>query len=226
VGDVYFALEQPNTAAAANVQGTANVMEAALRNRVAKVVYTSTWEVYGKPRYQPIDEDHPCEPDHPYNITKLAGERIALAYDRLKGVPTVALRLGTAYGPGMRPNAVFSIFFRRAIAGEPIVIKGDGRQYRQFTHASDIGRAFALAVESELRGEALNVVADEPTSIRDLAEMVVALFPTAIEYEPAREGDVEPAHVSSARAQERLRWRAKVAMREGIRQLAHEYAAP
>ncbi len=112
-GDVYPAFDKSYLAAELTVVGTANLMEACLWNRVAKVVYASTWEVYGEPHYQPVDEAHPCNPDHPYNITKLAGERIALAYDRLKGVPTVALRLGTAYGTRMRPNSVFSIFISR-----------------------------------------------------------------------------------------------------------------
>jgi UDP-glucose 4-epimerase len=106
IGDVYLAFEKPYLAASINVQGTANLMEAALRNRVGKVVYASTWEVYGEPRYEPIDEKHPTNPDHPYNITKLAGEHMALAYDHLKGARAVALRLGTAYGQGMRPNSV------------------------------------------------------------------------------------------------------------------------
>jgi len=101
IGDVYLAAEKPYLAASANVVGTANLLEACSVNKVRKVVYASTWEVYGAPRYQPVDEDHPCEPDHPYNITKLAGEQLVLAYDKIKDLPGIALRLGTAYGPGM-----------------------------------------------------------------------------------------------------------------------------
>src|SRR5437899_3183715 len=113
IGDVYLAAEKPYLAAQTNVTGTANVCEAALKAGVSKLIYASTWEVYGKPRYEPIDEDHPCAPDHPYNITKLAGERLALAYSHLRdGVSVSALRLGTAYGTRMRPNSVFSLFIR------------------------------------------------------------------------------------------------------------------
>ena len=223
IGDVYLAFEKPYLAAAVNVQGTANILEAALRNRVEKVVYTSTWEVYGKPRYQPVDEAHPCDPDHPYNITKLAGERLALAYDHLKGLKTVALRLGTAYGGGMRPNSVFSLFISRAQRGEPIVIKGDGSQYRQFTHASDIAQAFRLAMESDIHGDVFNIVAEEKTSIRDLAELVVDMFPTPINYEPARVGDIEPALISSRKARHSLRWEPTISIKQGLRELAKGY---
>jgi UDP-glucose 4-epimerase len=210
VGDVYLAFEKPYLAAELNVTGTANLMEACLRNGVQKVIYASTWEVYGEPIYQPIDEQHPCNPDHPYNITKLAGERMALAYDRLKGVPTISLRLGTSYGERMRPNSVFSIFIRRAMNEEPLTIKGGGMQSRQFTHARDVGLAFARAIEAPVRGEVFNVVAPESTSIKRLAELVLERLPTEATYEEARVGDVPPARVSAQKAKEVLGWEASV----------------
>ena len=157
IGDVYLAATNPELAASVNVTGSTNVSLAAEASG-ARVVYASTWEVYGDPVYEPVDEKHPCEPDHPYNITKLAGERMLLAANRLRGVPVIALRLGTAYGLGMRPNSVFEIFIDKARNGEPITIQGDGSQGRQFTHARDIARAFVLAAKSEARGIPLNVV--------------------------------------------------------------------
>jgi len=223
VGDVYLAFEQPALAAGANVVGTANVMEAARQHGVKKVVYASTWEVYGEPQYQPINEAHPCRPDHPYNVTKLAGEQMALAYDRLKDVPAVALRMGTAYGERMRPNAVIPLFIRRARKGEPITIKGTGEQSRQFTHARDIGQAFLRALESDVRGEVFNIVAEEPISIRQLAEMVTERFPAEVRFEPARVGDIAPARVSSAKAERVLGWKPQVTFRDGLVDLMDWY---
>ena len=141
VGDVYLAAEKPELAAHVNVTGTANAVLAALRSGASRLIYASTWEVYGEPDYQPIDERHPCRPDHPYNVTKLAGERLALSIGHLRdGLAVSALRLGTAYGTRMRPNSVFSIFIRKALAKETITIQGTGEQGRQFTSARDIGR--------------------------------------------------------------------------------------
>lgn len=216
VGDVYLAAKEPYTAATLNVTGTAHVAEAALRHGVRKVVYASTWEVYGKPHYQPIDEEHPCSPDHPYNVTKYAGEQILLAYDRLRGLPAVALRLGTAFGTRMRPNSVFSIFIQKARKGEPIVIQGTGEQSRQFTHARDIARAFALAAESEVHGEVINAVSSEAISIRQLAELVCRRLPTEIEYAPARVGDITPARINSDKARCVLGWEAQVSFAAGL----------
>jgi len=218
IGDVYLATEQPALAAAVNVTGSANVAEAA-RQVGARVVYASTWEVYGRPRYEPIEEGHPREPDHPYNITKLAGESLLLAADRLQDVPVLALRLGTAYGTGLRPNSVFRIFIDRAQRGQPILIQGDGSQARQFTHTADIARAFSLASRSELRGMALNVVAPDPISIKQLAELVVERFPTDVVFGPARAGDVPPALVSSERIGGLLGWRAEVPFERGLSEL-------
>lgn len=219
VGDVYLAFENPPLAAMINAAGTAHVMEAAKTGGCFKVVYASTWEVYGEPRYTPVDEDHPTNPDHPYNITKLAGEHLVLSYDKLKNVPAVALRLGTAFGIGMRPNSVFSLFVDKAIKGEAITINGSGEQGRQFTHATDIGRAFVCALESDVRGEAFNIVSDEYVTIRDLAETVVRYLPAEVTYTAARVGDVPPARVSNRQARRVLGWRPQVSFDEGLQQL-------
>ena len=224
IGDVYLAAEQPALASEVNVTGSANVAAAAQQVE-ARVVYASTWEVYGEPRYQPIDEDHPREPDHPYNITKLAGEQILLAADQLRDVPVVALRLGTAYGTGLRPNSVFRIFIDKARAGEPITIQGDGSQGRQFTHAADIARAFSVAARSDVRGVALNTVAPDMVSIKELAETVVARYPTEITFGEPRPGDVPPATVSSARITETLGWRAEKPFEQGLGELMDDLEA-
>lgn len=213
---MYLAGKEPATAALLNVVGTANVAEAAIGAGAKRLVYASTWEVYGEPKYQPIDEEHPCRPDHPYNITKHAGERIALAIGALRELPTIALRLGTAFGPRMRPNSVFSIFIDRALRGEPITIQGTGAQSRQFTHARDIAAGFALAAESPLPSGVFNLVADESVSVRQLAEMVVARIATTLTFAPGRAGEIAPALVANARVKAALGWTPRAVFAEGL----------
>lgn len=225
IGDVYLAGERPSLAAAVNVTGTANVCEAALRQSVGRVVIASTWEVYGEPHYQPLDEAHPCEPDHPYNITKLAGERVGLSFARLRGLPVVALRLGTAFGTRMRPNSVFSIFIQRALAKQPITIQGSGLQGRQFTHAVDVARGFEAALSRGESGHAYNLVSERMVTIRELAELVVAEIPTDLTYGEARPGDVPSALVSSARARAVLGWVPQVDFEAGLAELITESRA-
>lgn len=218
IGDVYLAAERPELAAAVNVVGTSHVASAAVTHG-ARVVYASTWEVYGEPDYEPIDEDHPCRPDHPYNITKLGGEQMLMAACRLHGLSGVALRLGTAYGSGLRPNSVFRIFIDRARRGESITIAGDGLQGRQFTHASDLAEAFRLAALSDVSGITLNTVAPETTTIKELAERVVHRYPTELVFGPPRPGDVPPALVSAKRIQEVLGWEPRMSFGAGLDEL-------
>ncbi len=225
IGDVYLAGEKPALAASVNAVGTANVCDAALAAGVRRVVVASTWEVYGEPHYQPLDEKHPCEPDHPYSITKLAGERLALSYARLKGLGTIALRLGTAFGTRMRPNSVFSIFIRRALAKEPITIQGSGNQGRQFTHASDVARGFEAALTRGTNGQAYNLVAHEMVTIRQLAEMVTKVLPTELTYGEPRPGEVPSATVTSLRAAADLGWTARTDFHTGLNELIDEARA-
>jgi UDP-glucose 4-epimerase len=220
IGDVYLAGDKPALAAQTNVTGSANVCEAALLAGVRSVICASTWEVYGAPQYQPLDEKHPTNPDHPYNITKLAGERLALAYGHLReGLRVVALRLGTAYGTRMRPNSVFSIFVQRAMRGQPITIQGTGQQGRQFTHARDIGLAFALAIEKAPNGAVYNTVSEENVTIAQLASYIAERIPTRIERAPARQADVPSALVSSVLIRNELGWRPQVPFRQGLDEL-------
>lgn len=218
IGDVYLAGDQPELAALVNVVGTANIIDAAKRAG-ARVVYASTWEVYGEPVVEPMDESHPTMPDHPYSITKLAGESLLLAATRLNGLDALALRLGTAYGSGLRPNSVFRIFVDRAAAGDKLTIQGDGSQGRQFTHATDIARAFLAAATSDVSGMAINIVSPDIVTIKELAELVAGRFGVEIEYGEPRPGDVPSALVSPKRAEEVLGWRAEMPFAQGLDEL-------
>jgi UDP-glucose 4-epimerase len=224
IGDIYLAGEQPALAAEVNVVGTANIVEAALRHG-ARVIYASTWEVYGQPVSEPIDERHATMPDHPYSITKLAGESLLMAASHLRDLPALSLRLGTAYGSGLRPNSVFRIFLDRARAGEPITIQGDGSQGRQFTHASDIARAFEMAARSKETGIALNIVSPETVTIKELAEHMIARYPTEVSFGPSRAGDVPSALVSAEKARSVLGWQAEVPFEQGLDEFITSVAA-
>jgi UDP-glucose 4-epimerase len=218
VGDVYLAAESPALAAQANVVGTSNVATAAAEAG-AKVVYASTWEVYGPPIADPVDEQHPCNPGHIYAATKLAGELVLRALHRHYGAPVVILRLGTAYGPGMRPNTVFNRFVQAAKAGGAVVVQGTGAQWRQFTHTSDIASAVQLAAASELNDKTLNIVSEESVTILQLAELVAFRYQAPVTFAPERPCDPAPSRISSAEALRNLGWRAAVDFRQGLAEL-------
>ncbi len=215
IGDVDVATEHPELAAEANVVGSMNVAVASQRTG-ARVVYASTWEVYGPPHFDPVDEQHPCDPGHVYGATKLAGEQMLRAIQQSGDLPLAILRLGTAYGPGMRPNAVFSRFSDTARDGRAITVHGSGGQWRQFTHTTDIVRAVRLAVESDREDLTVNVVSEEAVTIRELAEIVSLRYGVPVEFGAERHGDPPSSMISSAQAALLLGWSAHVPFRDGL----------
>lgn len=219
VGDVYLADKDPALAFRANGFGTKVVCDAALELGIEGLVYASTWEVYGKPEKSPVDETHPCNPETPYSISKLAGELLARHANTRGDLTTTILRLGTAYGPFMRDSTVISRFLSSAVRGNPLVVFGRGTQFRQFTHARDIGRAFSRVVTHGRNETTLNIVADEQVTIRALAELVASQFGVEIEFTDERVGEPPSAAITSAKAHQYLGWEADVTFAEGLREL-------
>ena len=204
IGDVYHAHRDPDLAVRVNVLGTQRVLQQALDDGVARVVYCSTWEV-------------DTNLDHPYNITKYGGDLMAQCYRRLYGLDTIILRLGTLYGPRMRETAVIPKFIKLAAEGKRITIQGDGRQYRQFLHVRDAGRAFVAALTTApVTGDtAFRVVGDETTTIRQIAELSAG----EIEFLPARAGDAQAMLMDNSEAKAALNWTPQIPFAEGFAEL-------
>jgi len=119
----------------------------------------------------------------------------------------------------MRQNAVIPSFVRTAIKGGPLTIRGDGEQFRQFTHVSDIAKAFELALAKGNPGPAYNIVASERTSIRSLAERVVSRIPVSVVKSAARPGDAPSLYVDSQLAHRELGWKAEIPLTKGLDEL-------
>src|SRR3989441_3143104 len=216
VGDVYLADKDPALAFRANTLGTKQLCDACSDHGVDELIYASTWEVSGNPLTNPIDETHPCNPESPYSISKLAGELFVRRAGSATRLKTVSLRLGTAYGSSMRESAVIARFITRARSRKPLQIHGDGKQFRQFTHAEDIARGFALALRVSLPGLVYNLTSDERVAIGDLAQVIAKRFGVPIEFQPARHAEPPSALVSSERAKHDLRWDSRILFADGL----------
>ena len=225
IGDVYAAEKDPQSALTINGTGTLNLLEATVFNRVPRFVYASTWEVYGTPHYEPVDERHPCVPNHPYSISKLVGDLVTQSYGTYDSTHPLVLRLGTAYGRGMRPTAVIPAFIRGACQRARIEIHGTGQQFRQFTHVSDIADAFRLALTTERREGVFNIVSPEKTTIRALAESVVDRFPADIVHLKPRPREVASQLVSSELAARYLGWTPHVEFQRGLAEFVTEFVS-
>jgi nucleoside-diphosphate-sugar epimerase len=148
-------------------------------NPTATVVHTSTRQVYGRPRYLPVDETHPTQPVDVNGIAKLAGEQAHLLYARVYGMPICSLRLTNVYGPRQnlqRDDLGFlPVFVRRALDGGCIELFGDGQQLRDCLHVDDVIRALLLAATTPAAaGEVLNLGHPQAITLRAVADALIA----------------------------------------------------
>lgn len=222
VVSVEESVSDPRRSHRVNVDGTLAVLDAARRTD-ARVVLASSAAVYGNPSSLPVTIDEPPAPQSPYGADKLALDGYANAYAETYGLPVVTLRYFNVYGPGQRGpySGVIEAFVSRALAGEPLVVHGDGTQTRDFIHVSDIVRANLAAATTDHTGTVFNIGTGESVSIRELAGIVrrVTGAEVSIDHGAARQGDVEHSRAATARAHELLGFRAQVGLRDGLRDL-------
>jgi UDP-glucose 4-epimerase len=215
--DVGLVAKDPTGSEALNSRGTLNVLEAA-RSTGAHVIYASTIWVYSDVRQSEVDEDSELGlPSHLYTATKLAGEMYCRSYGELYGVDTTILRFGIPYGPRARPAAVLPIFVNKALAGEPLTIAGDGLQTRRFVYVEDLAEGVVRALEPQASGRVYNLVGEEETSVRDIAEAVRnAVGDVSIVHTEGRAADFAGVHICGERAAAELGWRPRTSFAEGV----------
>lgn len=166
-----------NINAAAQLQ----ILEACrLHNRDLKIVFASTRQVYGRPKYLPVDENHPINPVDVNGINKLAGEWYHLLYNEVYGIRACALRLTNTYGPGMRVKdarqTFLGIWIRQLIEQMPIQVFGGGAQRRDFNFVTDVVEALLCAAASDhSQGQIFNLGHHEHISLRELADLLVRM---------------------------------------------------
>jgi len=218
--------EAPREAAEVLMTGTLNVLEAAVRHNVKKIVAASSASVYGEPSYLPMDEAHPFNNRTMYGAGKIANEQMLRAYFTTSGLPYNALRYFNVYGPRMDLTGVYTevlIRWLEAIeAGNPPLIFGDGEQSMDFVYVGDVARANLLALESEVADEVFNVGTGVQTTLNQLCAALLKLSGSSLkpEYRPARTvANVSRRRSSTEKAEQMLGFRAGVSLEEGLQRL-------
>jgi len=202
-------------------------------NPDAVVVYASTRQVYGRPRYLPVDEAHPIEPVDINGICKYAAEQFHLLYARTYGLPVCALRLTNVYGPRQRllgdHQAFVPVFLGQALQDQRIVVYGEGHQQRDLLHVDDCVAAFLLAAQNPAAiGCALNLSHDTHTSISEVAHMVVeACGAGCVEYMPwpcdRKRIEIGDYFGDAGKARTMLGWKPTIPLKEGIADTVEYY---
>ncbi|MBX3318615.1 MAG: NAD-dependent epimerase/dehydratase family protein [Nitrospira sp.] len=202
-------------------------------NRNIKIVFAGTRQIYGKPRYVPVDEQHPLDPVDVNGINKLAGELYHQLYHRVYGIKTVVLRLTNTYGPRMRVvdarQTFLGIWIRNILEGRPIAIFGSGAQVRDFNYVDDVVDALMLAaLSSESAGEIYNLGAEQPISLKETAELLIRCHGRGtyqlVPFPPERKSiDIGDYYGDFRKISSHLNWKPSVSLADGLMQTITYY---
>jgi len=220
--DVRRSVGDPMHDTRVNVIGTVNVLNAAVRAGVSRVVFASSGgTVYGEPEDLPVPEDAPLRPASPYGAAKAAGEAYVAAFGRLHGLAWTSLRLGNVYGPRQDPHGeagVVAIFGRALFAGEQTTIYGDGSSSRDYIHVQDVVEAFCRCLSGAVDGECLNVGTGRVTTVRELHTLVAraAGAPDRPAHQPRRAGELQRIALDSGRLAAATGWSPHVSLEAGL----------
>jgi UDP-glucose 4-epimerase len=220
--------EDPRLALEVLVDGTFNVLEAAVQAGVSKVVAASSASVLGLAESFPTTEQH-----HPYNnrtiygASKTFNEGLLRSFNEMYGLKYVALRYFNVYGPRMDVHGAYTeVFIRwmeRIVAGQPPLIFGSGTQTMDFVHVHDIARANILAATADVSDEVFNVASGTETSLKELAQKLLQIMGSDLEVEHAAERKVNPVPrrlADTSKAERMLGFRTQVSVEQGLRNFA------
>ena len=201
-----------------NILATQRLLERYRGVPLERFVYASSSSVYGEAERYPTDETQLPRPYSPYGVTKLAGEHLVLLYARNFGVPSVALRYFTVYGPRQRPDMAFHRFCRAMLAGEPITVYGDGRQSRDFTFIADAIEGNMRAWRHAMAEGVYNVGGGSQVEVLEairLLEETLGVKAT-LRFEPRPPGDPQRTRADASRIRTDLGFATVVGIREGL----------
>src|ERR1700760_1875796 len=210
----------PVLAEEVNTRGTLQVLEAACRAKVGRVVYGSTTWVYSDCPEQEVSEETAIPaPRHLYTSTKLAGETYCASYSELYDLDFTILRFGIPYGPRARAAGVVAKFTDLSFEGKALTIAGDGSTTRSFIYVEDLADGIVAALAPQAGGRTYNLSGDEITTILEIAERVQENVDTCeITHTPPRPGDFPGKTISNQRALDELGWKAETPFKDGVRQ--------
>jgi UDP-glucose 4-epimerase len=221
IGDIVPSIEAPLDYMSVNVQGTVHVLECARHAGVRKLVYAASSSCYGLAA-TPTSEDHPISPQYPYALSKYQGEQAALHWHAVYGLPVNVIRIFNAYGIRSRTSgaygAVFGVFLRQKLAGQPFTVVGDGTQRRDFVYASDVADAFLRAAETRWTGRVWNLGSGNPQPVNRLVELLGG----PVVHIPKRPGEPDCTFADITRIRRDLGWEPKVSFAQGVEKILAE----
>lgn len=214
-------LDNPILDSNTNVIGTINILEGMKKCNVKKIVYSSSAAIFGELNTLSIDEDHPQNADSPYGVSKLAAEKMILAYCGIYNITGVCLRYFNIYGINQRYDAYGNVipqFAQKIFSCKPITIFGNGEQTRDFVNVKDIIEANYLAAISTKGTNVYNLGSGSDITINKLAEMMVEISGLNVEIEHVKErpADVRHCKAQNEKIRKELGFESSIGLDEGL----------
>src|SRR5215471_13205714 len=230
LASVQASIENPPATHRICATGTLNVLDAARKAGVRRVVYAASASAYGIPAGEIQSESNPVRPLSPYAAAKLAGEQYMQAFAASFGIETVSLRFFNIFGPRQRADSPYSgviaIFTGLMTAGKTPIIFGDGLQSRDFTYVSDVVQALTKAAKvPNISGSIYNVGAGRSVTLSDLVAALNRLLGTNItpKHATERPGDIRHSRADISRTQKELGYEPSVSFEDGLRETLSWY---
>jgi len=219
--DVRKSLEDPIWDEGINIRGTLNLLEAAAKAKIRKIIFSSTGgAIYGEAKY--ADEELLPKPLCPYGVAKLTCESYLRVYSEWKNVPFTVLRYGNVYGPKQDPYGeagVVAIFCNQLIKGDRSILYGYGSMIRDYIYVSDVVDA-NITVMNRGDGEIYNIGTGKPTSVKDLFSALkdISGKDSGVQMAEAREGEISEIYLNCEKAAKELEWAPKLDLKDGLRE--------
>lgn len=219
-----YSYHSPDTYIDTNIKGTLNVLQAARKLGVERILHTSTSEVYGTARFVPITEDHPLQGQSPYSASKIGADQLALSFHASFGTPVTIVRPFNTYGPRQSARAVIPTIITQIAHGSRVIKLGSIHPTRDFSFVQDTVRAFSACLESKKAiGETINFGSNFEISIGETAKLIAELMDVKIKVEtedmrvrPPR-SEVERLWADNAKAKKLTGWTPKYGGLDGFK---------
>ena len=202
-----------------NVIGTLNVLNAAKKTKIKKMIYAASSSCYGAPKKFPTSEKDKIDLKHPYAITKFVGEELVMRYALMFNMPNISFRFFNVYGPRLNVSnqysAVIGNFLSQTKSKKALTVVGDGKQTRDFIHVDDLINAFIKIIKSKFENKIYNLGSGKRTSINTIAK----IFGGKKKFIPIRPGEPKNSVADIKKIKKDINWKPKISIEQGIKKL-------
>ena len=202
-----------------NVIGTLNVVKAAKKAKIKKLIYAASSSCYGTPKSFPTSEKDKIDLKHPYAVTKFIGEELVMRYASMFSMPNISFRFFNVYGPRLnisgQYSAVIGNFLSQTKSKKPLTVVGDGKQTRDFIHVDDLVNAFIKVIKSKSVNKIYNLGSGKRTSINTIAK----IFGGKKKFIPIRPGEPKNSVANITKVKKDINWEPKISIEQGIKRL-------